>query len=61
VTFPERGTRRDDLRSGLRTTTYRRRVTIAYHITDTQVVIGRVLYRGRNLPTLFGEDDKEDA
>jgi len=53
VTFPERGTRRDDLRPGLRTTTYRRRVTIAYHITDTQVVIDRILYGGRNLPPLF--------
>jgi toxin ParE1/3/4 len=27
--FPDRGTPRDDLRAGLRTTTYRRRVTIA--------------------------------
>ncbi|HTW68307.1 MAG TPA: type II toxin-antitoxin system RelE/ParE family toxin [Acetobacteraceae bacterium] len=61
VTFPERGTRRDDLRPGLRTTTYRRRVTIAYHITDTQVVIDRILYAGRNLPPLFagsGDDDR---
>jgi toxin ParE1/3/4 len=57
VTFPERGTRRDDLRPGLRTTTYRRRVTIAYHITDATVVIDRVLYGGRNLPPLFAEDD----
>lgn len=55
VTFPERGTRRDDLRLGLRTTTYRRRVTIAYHITDTQVVIDRIVYGGRNLPALFEE------
>jgi len=39
VTFPERGTPRDDLRPGLRTTTYRRRATIAFHITATQVVI----------------------
>jgi len=61
VTFPERGTRRDDLRPGLRTTTYRRRVTIAYHITDTQVVVDRVLYGGRNLPPLFAEDDDGGA
>ena len=59
ATFPERGTRRDDLRTGLRTTTYRRRVTIAYHITDTQVIIDRVFYGGRNLPALFGHDDPE--
>ena len=61
VTFPERGTRRDDLRPGLRTTTYRRRVTIAYHITDTMVVIDRILYGGRNLPPLFAEDDDGGA
>ena len=61
VTFPERGTRRDDPRSGLRTTTYRRRVTVAYHITDTHVVIDRVLYGGRNLPPLFAEDDDGGA
>jgi toxin ParE1/3/4 len=54
MTFPERGTQRDDLRPGLRTTTYRRRVTIAYHITDTQVIMDRILYGGRNLPMLFG-------
>jgi toxin ParE1/3/4 len=47
VTFPERGTRRDDLRPGLRTTTYRRRVTIAFHVTATQVVIDRILCGGR--------------
>ncbi|WP_418066927.1 type II toxin-antitoxin system RelE/ParE family toxin [Sinorhizobium medicae] len=29
-TFPHRGTRRDDIRSGLRTLGYRRRVTIAF-------------------------------
>jgi toxin ParE1/3/4 len=39
VTFPERGTRRDDLRPGLRTIVFRRRVTIAFHITSATVVI----------------------
>ena len=57
VTFPERGTPRDDLRPGLRTTTYRRRVTIAFHVTATQVVIDRILYGGRNLPALFEEEN----
>ncbi len=55
VTFPERGTPRDDLRPGLRTTTYRRRITIAFHVTVTQVVIDRILYGGRDLPALFDE------
>ena len=55
ATFPERGTRRDDLRPGLRTTTYRRRVTIAFHITATQVVIDRIAYGGRDLLALLKE------
>ena len=61
VMFPERGTRRDDLRPGLRTTTYRRRVTIAYHITKTQVIVDRILYGGRNLSALFTEGDDDSA
>jgi toxin ParE1/3/4 len=56
VTFPERGTRRDDLRPGLRTTTYRGRVTIAFHITATAVIIDRILYGGRDLPAIFEDD-----
>jgi toxin ParE1/3/4 len=59
VTFPERGTRRDDLRPGLRTTTFRRRVTIAFHITATTVTIDRVLYGGRNLKPLFDDDSND--
>jgi toxin ParE1/3/4 len=59
VTFPERGTRRDDLRAGLRTTTYRRRVIIAFHITATTVVIDRILYGGRDLAAIFDEGDHD--
>jgi toxin ParE1/3/4 len=57
ATFPERGTSRDDLRRGLRTTTWRRRVIIAYHITTTQVVIDRIFYGGRDLTAMFDERD----
>jgi len=59
VTFPERGIRRDDLRPGLRTTTFRRRVTIAFHITATTVVIDRVVYGGRELKLLFDDDSND--
>jgi toxin ParE1/3/4 len=58
VTFPERGTRREGLRPGLRITTYRRRVTIAFHITDATVTIDRILYGGRDLTAIF--DDGEN-
>lgn len=57
--FPERGKRRDDLRSGLRTLPFRRRVTIAFHITATTVTIDHILYGGRDLNTLFGEEDDD--
>lgn len=55
--FPERGTRRDAIRPGLRTTGYRRRVTIAFVVTDTEVVILRVLYGGRDVEGLLREGD----
>ena len=42
-TFPERGTRRDDLRPGMRTLGYRRRVTIAFTVTDETVAIVAIL------------------
>ena len=58
TTYPERGTPRGDLRPGLRTTTYRRRVTIAYHITSTAIIVDRVFYGGRNwMPLLTHQSD----
>lgn len=49
-TFPERGTRRDDLLSGLRIIGYRKSVTIAFRVsTDAQVVsIVGVFYGGQD-------------
>ena len=56
ATFPERGMRRDDLRPGLRTIGYRRRVTIAFHVTAGMVAIDRILYGGRDVEALLAED-----
>jgi toxin ParE1/3/4 len=54
--FPERGTRRDDLRPDLRVTGVERRVTIAFHVTAEAVIIDRILYGGRDLaPALDAE------
>lgn len=55
--FPERGTRRDAIRPGLRTTGYRRRVTVAFTVSGTEVVILRVLYGGRDVEGLLREGD----
>ncbi len=45
----ERGTRRDDLRPGLRLVGFERRVTIAFHVDPDTVTIDRILYGGRDV------------
>jgi len=50
-TFPERGTRRDDLRPGLRVVGFERRATIAFQVAGQSVTILRILYGGRDLGT----------
>ena len=44
----ERGTRRDDIRPGLRIVTFERRVTIAFTVGAARVTILRLFYAGRN-------------
>ena len=51
--FPNRGTRRDDIRPGLRTISFERRATIVYHVSNRQVVIVRVFYGGQNYERLL--------
>ncbi len=62
ATVPERGTRRDDLRPGLRTVGFRRRATILFEV-DTrvhQVVIHGIYYAGRSFGPEIAEDDLEE-
>ena len=59
--FPERGTRRDDLRKGLRIVGYKRKVTIALRVDGDHVTILRVLGRGRDLAVAFGLGEPSDA
>jgi toxin ParE1/3/4 len=54
--FPLRGTRRDELRSGLRTIGFERRTTIAFHLGVDVVTIDSVLYGGRDLDQMFDGD-----
>ena len=56
VASPYRGTKRDDLRSGLRIIGFRRRVTIAFSVTDESVVILGVSYRGRSFEALLKDE-----
>ena len=49
----ERGTRRDDIRPDLRIVTFERRVTVAFTVDETSVVILRLFYAGRNWEELI--------
>jgi toxin ParE1/3/4 len=46
--LPARGVRRDDIATGLRTVTMERRVTIAYRVLQSRVVIVTIAYGGRD-------------
>ncbi|WP_096701081.1 type II toxin-antitoxin system RelE/ParE family toxin [Magnetospirillum sp. 15-1] len=48
TTFPLRGHRRDDIRPGLRITSYRRRTVIAYAVADDRISVIGVFYGGRD-------------
>ena len=50
--FPRRGTSREDLRRGLRTLPFRRRVTITYLVEETRVVVVGIFYAGRDFAEL---------
>ncbi|MFA5966405.1 MAG: type II toxin-antitoxin system RelE/ParE family toxin [Sphingomonas sp.] len=54
--FPKRGTARDDIRPGLRTIGWRRRVTIAFVVEEREVVVIGVFYGGRDFETLLSGD-----
>lgn len=46
--FPHRGKARDDIRPGLRTVGFRRRVVIAFAVLGANVVVIGVFYGGRD-------------
>ena len=45
---PHRGTRRDDLAPGIRTTGFERRVTIYFKLIETRVIVIGIFYAGRD-------------
>ncbi len=53
--FPERGVQRNDIRPGMRVVGFKRRVSIAFHLTSDTVTIIRILYAGRDIATIFVE------
>ena len=54
--FPKRGTARDDIFSGLRTLSWRRRVTIAFVVEQVDVVVIGIFYGGRDFETLLKDE-----
>jgi toxin ParE1/3/4 len=56
TTFPNRGTRRDDLRAGMRTIGFRRRVTIAFDVDGETIAIIGVFYGGRDMEDALRHD-----
>ena len=54
ATFPERGSRRDDLLPGLRIIGFERRVTLAFHVGEHTVTFDRILYAGRDIVSELG-------
>jgi len=54
--FPHRGTSRGDIRPGLRTIPFRRRLTIAYAVTPEEIRIIGIAPAGQDLKRVLGED-----
>ena len=60
-TFPERGTRRDDIEPGVRVVGFRRRVSIVFTVTENEVWILGIYYGGRNFgPPQFDEEEEPE-
>jgi plasmid stabilization system protein ParE len=57
--LPERGTRRDDIRPGLRTVGFRRRVTIVFQLDEMRpaVIIHGIFYGGQDFEAALRDED----
>jgi toxin ParE1/3/4 len=55
--LPRRGTSRDDIRPGLRTAGFERRITVAFQVTADSVIILRILYGGRDADRLIHPEE----
>lgn len=55
-TFPNRGTRRDDVRPGLRITNYKKRAVIAFAVNAELVSIIGIYYGGQDYETALQFD-----
>jgi len=58
--FPQRGTKRDDVRPGLRITNYKKRTVIAFAVDTGQVAIIGVFYGGQDYEAMLEDDSRDD-
>ena len=54
--FPLRGTRRDDVRPGIRITNYKKRAVIAFAVEAEQISIIGIYYGGQDYETVLQID-----
>ncbi len=54
--FPLRGTRRDDVRPGIRITNYKKRAVIAFAVEAAQISIIGIYYGGQDYETVLQID-----
>jgi toxin ParE1/3/4 len=59
-TFPERGTPRNDIRPGLRTTSYKRRTEIAYTTEHGRVEVIGIFHGGRDYERALQLEEPDD-
>lgn len=59
--FPYLGVARDDIRPGLRTIGYKRRVVIAFAVLDYTVAIVGIFYGGRDYETILAAADPDEV
>jgi plasmid stabilization system protein ParE len=56
ATFPNIGVARDDILPGLRTLGFRRRVTIAFAVRPTELLIVGIFYGGQDFETALKDE-----
>jgi plasmid stabilization system protein ParE len=59
--LPHRGIQRDDIRLGLRITSCRKRVVIAFEADANQVAMLGVFYGGQDYEAAFHEEKEEEG
>jgi plasmid stabilization system protein ParE len=56
--YPIRGAARDDIRPGLRTTSYKKRTVIAFAVRENLVLIVGIFHRGRDYESILALPDE---